>query len=109
MSYEMQNGLFNLVITQWNNFWLNPSKMQMDFSHELKIILLLKAGNLIPSEGSGLESNMETSLSLLGSQWSHSPNKKRHVVVVEKTSNKRKLFKCCSVCILTWEFHTDLS
>lgn len=89
----MQNGLFNLVITQWTKFLWNPSKMQMAFSHELKIILLLQAGNLIPSEGSGLESNMETSLSLLGSQWSHSPNKKKPVVVVEKTFNKRKLLK----------------
>lgn len=61
--------------------------MQMDFSHKLKIILVLQAGKLIPSEGSGLESNMETRLSLLGSQWSHSPSKKKSVVVVEKTSN----------------------
>lgn len=67
--------------------------MQMGFSHELKIILVLQAGKLIPSEGSGLESNMETRLSLLGSQWSHSPSKKKPVVVVEKTSNKRKLLK----------------
>lgn len=48
----------------------------MAFSHELRAILLLQAGHLIPREGSGLESNMETSLSLLGSQWSYSPNKK---------------------------------
>lgn len=75
------------------DFLCNPSEMQMDFSHELKIILLLQAGKLIPSERSGLESNMETRLSLLGSQWSHSPNKTKPVVVVEKTSNKRKLLK----------------
>lgn len=91
--YKTQNGLFNLAITQWTRFLCNPSKMQMGFSHELKIILVLQAGKLIPSEGSGLESNMETRLSLLGSQWSHSPSKKKPVVVVEKTSNKRKLLK----------------
>lgn len=67
--------------------------MQMAFSHELKIILLLQAGNLIPSEGSGLDSNMETSLSLLGSQLSYSLNKMKPVAVVEKISNKRKLIK----------------
>lgn len=67
--------------------------MQMGFSHELQLLLLSLAGNLFPSEGSGLGSNMERSLSLLGIQWQHSPIKKKLVAVVEKTFNKRKLFK----------------
>lgn len=95
ISFIMRCRMVSLIWLLPNelDFLCNPSKMQMDFSHELKIILLLQAGKLIPSERSGLESNMETGLSLLGSQWSHSPNKTKPVVVVEKTSNKRKLLK----------------
>lgn len=54
--------------------WLLPNEpkfceihpVQMAFSHELRAVLLLQAGHLIPREGSGLESNMERSCPFWG-------------------------------------------